>query len=115
MGQRYSNILIQQADLLLAFGTRLSLQQSGFNWQAFVPAGEIIQVDCDPAELSKGHPNVALPVCADANLLLRHLAQSDLGDHSEWIDFCREVRAAIPLVEPVNNTGEGYLSPYNLC
>jgi acetolactate synthase I/II/III large subunit len=111
-GQRYSNILIQQSDLLLALGTRLSLQQSGFNWQAFIPAGEIIQVDCDPAELSKGHPNVALPVCADANRVLKDLTQYDLGDHSEWIDFCREVRAALPLVEPVNNTGAGYLSPY---
>jgi acetolactate synthase-1/2/3 large subunit len=111
-GQRYSNILIQQADLLLTLGTRLSLQQTGFNWQAFIPAGEIIQVDCDAAELTKGHPNVALPVCGDANQILGHLAQSDLGDHSEWVDFCRQVRAAIPLVEPVNNTGEGYLSPY---
>jgi acetolactate synthase I/II/III large subunit len=111
-GQRYSNILMQQSDLLLALGTRLSLQQTGFNWQAFIPVGEIIQVDCDAAELSKGHPKVALPICGDANLLLQQLVQHDFGDHSEWIDFCREVRAAIPLVEPVNNTGEDYLSPY---
>jgi acetolactate synthase-1/2/3 large subunit len=111
-GQRSSNILLQQSDLLLALGTRLSLQQTGFNWQAFIPAGEIIHVDCDAAELTKGHPKVALPVCGDANSLLNKLAQTSLGDHQEWIDFCRTVRAAIPLVEPVNNTGEGYLSPY---
>ena len=111
-GQRSSNILIQQCDLLLALGTRLSLQQTGFNWQAFIPSGEIIQVDCDPAELTKGHPRVALPVCGDANLVLQTLLKNDLGDHSEWIEFCREVRAAIPLVEGVNNTGERYLSPY---
>jgi acetolactate synthase-1/2/3 large subunit len=111
-GQRSSNILLQQSDLLLALGTRLSLQQTGFNWQAFIPAGEIIHVDCDAAELTKGHPKVALPVCGDANSLLNKLAQTSLGDHQEWIDFCRTVRAAIPLVEPVNNTSEGYLSPY---
>jgi acetolactate synthase-1/2/3 large subunit len=111
-GQRYSNILIQQADLLLALGTRLSLQQSGFNWRSFIPNGDIVQVDCDPAELTKGHPNVAVSVCGDANEVLRRIAKTDLGDHSEWIEFCRSVRASIPLVEPVNNTGEGYLSPY---
>jgi acetolactate synthase I/II/III large subunit len=111
-GQRYSNILMQQSDVLLALGSRLSLQQTGFNWQSFVPNGDVIHVDCDPAELTKGHPHVALPVCCDANEVLTLLASKDLGDHGEWIEFCRSVQATLPLVEPVNNTGEGYLSPY---
>jgi acetolactate synthase-1/2/3 large subunit len=111
-GQRYSNILMQQADVLLAMGTRLSLQQTGFNWQQFVPAGEVIQVDCDRTELTKGHPKVAMAICGDANEVLRGVVAGDLGEHGEWVSFCREVKAALPLVEPVNNTGEGYLSPY---
>jgi acetolactate synthase-1/2/3 large subunit len=111
-GMRYSNILMQQADLLLAVGTRLSLQQTGFNWQQFVPGGEVIHVDCDRAELTKGHPKVAMSVCGDANEVLRGVASADLGSHADWVEFCRSVKAALPLVEPVNNTGEGYLSPY---
>ncbi len=111
-GMRYSNVLLQQADLVIALGTRLSLQQSGFNWQGFIPAGEIVQVDCDETELSKGHPRVATPLCGDANEVLRSLMGQPLGDHAAWVDFCREVRTALPLVEPVNNTGDGFLSPY---
>jgi acetolactate synthase I/II/III large subunit len=111
-GMRYSNILMQQADVLLALGTRLSLQQTGFNWQQFVPGGEVIQVDCDPKELSKGHPKVAMAICGDANRVLRAVATADLGKHEEWVQFCRQVKAELPLVEPVNNTGDGYLSPY---
>ncbi len=111
-GMRYSNILMQQADVLLALGTRLSLQQSGFNWQQFVSGGEVIQIDCDRAELTKGHPKVAMPICGDANAVLRGIASADLGSHADWVEFCRSVKAALPLVEPVNNTGEGYLSPY---
>jgi acetolactate synthase I/II/III large subunit len=111
-GQRYANILLQQSDLLLALGTRLSLQQTGFNWQSFIPVGEVIQVDCDPAELAKGHPRVALPICADANTVLKGLVGKDLGTHVEWLNFCGMVRDAIPLVEPVNQTGATYLSPY---
>lgn len=111
-GMRYSNILMQQADVLLAFGTRLSLQQSGFNWQQFVPVGEVIQVDCDRGELTKGHPKVAMAICGDANAVLRGVVQKDLGEHVEWLEFCRGVKTDLPLVEPVNNTGEGYLSPY---
>src|SRR5882757_5296661 len=112
-GQRYSNILLQQADVLLALGTRLSLQQTGFNWQKFVPVGEVIHVDCDSTELKKGHPKVALPICGDANAVLESIVTDGVsGDYSEWIAFCRLVKNRLPLVEPVNKTGEGYLSPY---
>ncbi len=111
-GQRYSNTLVQQADLLIALGTRLSLQQTGFNWQQFVPAGEVVQVDCDPAELAKGHPKLAFAVCADANEVLDRLTAKTQSPYAEWVAFCTAVKQQLPLVEPVNNTGEGYLSPY---
>jgi acetolactate synthase-1/2/3 large subunit len=80
--------------------------------QQFAPGAEVIQVDCDRAELTKGHPKIAMAVCGDANQILTSLVRSDLGSHREWIEFCREVKTSLPLVEPVNNTGEGYLSPY---
>ena len=110
-GMRFANVLLQQADLVVALGTRLSLQQTGFNWQQFVPVGEVVQVDCDAAELSKGHPKLAEAICGDANAVLRGLVAEPLGEHGEWVEFCREVRGALPLVE-ANQTGEGYLSPY---
>jgi len=55
-GMRWANVLLQQADLVVAVGTRLGLQQTGFNWQEFAPVGDVIQVDIDNAELEKGHP-----------------------------------------------------------
>jgi acetolactate synthase-1/2/3 large subunit len=111
-GQRSANILLQQSDLVVALGTRLGLQQTGFNWQEFVPLGEVIQVECDAAELHKGHPRVDLPVLGDANVALQYIADSELGTYDEWIHFCRSVRQTIPLVEPVNPTEAGYISPY---
>ena len=114
-GQRYANLLLQQADLVVALGTRLGLQQTGFNWQEFAPAGDVVQVDCDPAELAKGHPSVAWPILADANAILSHLAQCDLGRYENWVMFCRKVKQALPLNEPVNKTAEGYVSPYEFA
>lgn len=112
-GQRYSNILLQQADLILALGTRLGLQQTGFNWQQFAPLATIVQVDCDQQELQKGHPQVDIALCGDANTVLKQIVSfKALGNDNAWVEFCRDVRDAIPLVEPVNHTGEGYLSPY---
>jgi acetolactate synthase-1/2/3 large subunit len=34
-GQRAANLLVAQADLIIAVGTRLGMQQTGFNWQQF--------------------------------------------------------------------------------
>jgi acetolactate synthase I/II/III large subunit len=111
-GQRYANILLQQADVLAVFGSRLGIQHTGYNWEEFVPVGEIIHVDIDPAEVSKGHPKIALPVCADANPLLQEVLTHNLGKHEEWVSFCREVKQAIPLIEDANKIRDGYISSY---
>lgn len=112
-GQRSANLVLQQADLLIALGTRLGMQQTGFNWRQFVPVGEIIQADLDRAELEKGHPRIAQGLCVDANDMLAKLACMNLGDHAEWLAYARHVRDVLPAVEEVNTTTDGYISPYH--
>lgn len=112
-GQRGANVLLQQADLVLALGTRLGLQQTGFNWQGFAPLATVVQVDLDPAELAKGHPKVDVPWCADADEVLTALVGLDrLPGWGEWLAECHEVRALLPTAEAANVTGPGYLDPY---
>ncbi|MBV9954389.1 MAG: thiamine pyrophosphate-binding protein, partial [Pseudolabrys sp.] len=114
-GQRYANLVMQQADLLIALGSRLGLQQTGFNWQQFIPAGKVVQVECDKVELEKGHPRVDWPIHGDANNVLRHLSKADLGTHSDWLAYCRDIKTELPLSEAINETRSGYLSPYEFC
>lgn len=111
-GQRSANLIIQQSDLLIAIGTRLGMQQTGFNWQEFIPNGDIIQVEIDQAELDKGHPKVAIPILGDANEFLERLVEQSLGHYSEWLSYAQEIRSTIPLIEPINKTGDDYISPY---
>jgi acetolactate synthase-1/2/3 large subunit len=113
-GQRSANLVMQQSDVLLVLGSRLGLQQTGFNWQEFAPVGRVIQVDVDSAELEKGHPKLDMAVAADANDLLFRLTAQDLGRHADWVAYCRKIRDAVPLVEPVNETRQGFISPYVL-
>lgn len=110
-GQRSANVLLQQCDLLIALGTRLGLQQTGFNWQGFVPVGRVVQVDIDEEELRKGHPAVHLAIHGDADELLRALGGAELPGWAEWLSFCRSVREELPLIE-WNETGTGYMDPY---
>jgi acetolactate synthase-1/2/3 large subunit len=113
-GQRSSNLILQQADLVLALGSRLGLQQTGFNWHAFVPLGDVIQVDIDPAELAKPNPQTTLAIEADADAFLESLLSHSLGDHSEWLAFSQQVRERLPLSEPCNQTPDGFLNPYDM-
>jgi acetolactate synthase-1/2/3 large subunit len=112
-GQRSSNIIIQQSDLIIAVGTRLGMQQTGFNWQEFGRDAQVIQVDIDPAELRKGHPRIDVGLCVDADDFLQRFMAADLSRHDPWLTYARRVRAAIPRVEPVNQTGDAYISPYD--
>ena len=112
-GQRYANVLIQQADVIVALGTRLGLQQTGFNWREFGKLAKIVQVDIDRAELEKGHPHVAMPIHADANDALVRLTDAPSSSYERWMEFCRHVKARLPLAEPANVVGDGYIDPYS--
>ena len=112
-GQRYANIILQQSDLIVAFGTRLGVQQTGFNWQGFAPKAQIVQFDIDPCELEKGHPAVDFGITGDANYALQELAKHSYSEYSNWVSFCRLVKELLPLSEETNTTRDGYVSPYD--
>lgn len=112
-GQRSANILIQRADLIIAIGTRLGLQQTGFNWQEFGRDATIVQIDIDKNELGKGHPRVDYPLAVEADDFARRFVSRPLARHDGWLAEARRLRGAVPRIENVNRTGEGYISPYN--
>ncbi len=111
-GQRGANLVLAQSDCIVALGSRLGLQQTGFNWQEFAPVGKVVQVDIDPAELDKGHPVVDVPLMCDANDTLRALSQRRFGTYDEWIAYARNVIDTFPLNDPTNETAPGFISPY---
>lgn len=113
-GQRSANLLIQQSDLLIAIGTRLGIQQTGFAWDEFVPNGKVVQVDIDGSELVKGHPEVDLAIKLDGNLLLSQLVEVDQPKSrwTNWLDFCQSVSELVPVLDPANVTATGYSDPF---
>jgi acetolactate synthase-1/2/3 large subunit len=114
-GQRAANILIQQADLVLAVGTRLGLQQTGFAWEEFVPNGKVVHVDIDNSELEKGHPKIEHGVNSDATEFLSALFASAHDFNLEilsWLEFCRDVTSTLPLNDPQNETRPEFIDPY---
>ncbi len=112
-GQRSANIIIQRADLIIALGTRLGLQQTGFNWREFGRAATVVHVDIDASELDKGHPRTDYRFAADADDLVRRFVAHPLAAKDDWLAEARRIRNAVPRVEDVNTTRPGFLSPYD--
>ena len=92
MGDRPGNWAIQNADLILAVGTRISIRQVGYNWKTWARAAEVIMVDIDQAEMKKPTLHVEMPVWADAKDFLTHLAaaaEDKVFGGEEWLETCR--------------------------
>ena len=74
MGDRPGNWAIQNADLILAVGTRISIRQVGYNWKTWAREAEVIMVDVDENEMKKPTLHVEMPIWADAKDFLTKLS-----------------------------------------
>lgn len=112
-GMRWSNLLIQQADLVIAVGARLSLQQTGFNWRDFAPLADVVHVDADEAEVAKEHPRKWLAVKANPEAFLEALIESpNTQGWGAWRDFGQTVKSLLPLSEAANTCQDGFVNTY---
>lgn len=102
-GDRAGNWTIQNADLILAIGTRISIRQVGYNWKTWARAAEVIMVDIDKAEMKKPTLHVDMPVWADAKNFLTAMDRNLSGkmeNHREWLDTCHTWKQTYPVVLP---------------
>jgi acetolactate synthase-1/2/3 large subunit len=102
----------QKSTGIIALGTRLGLQQTGFNWQEFGRDALIFHVDIDQNELNKGHPRTDGKYAVDANNFLERFLLSKIESKRDWILYAQKIREKIPRVEDVNKTRENFISPY---
>ena len=103
MGDRPGNWAIQNADLILAVGTRISIRQVGYNWKTWARAAEVIMVDIDQAEMKKPTLHVEMPVWADAKDFLTRLAaaaEDRVFGGEAWLETCRRWKHDYPAVLP---------------
>jgi len=105
MGDRAGNFAIQNADLILAIGTRISIRQVGYNWKTWAREAEVIMVDIDKAELKKPTLHIEMPVWADARDFLTKLGSRLSKDETvfnekQWLSTCQRWKMEYPAVLP---------------
>ena len=103
MGDRPGNWAIQNADLILAIGTRISIRQVGYNWKTWAREAEVIMVDIDPAEMKKPTLHVEMPIHADAkdflSALNRNITEEKVSKAEDWNQICRDWKKNYPVIQ----------------
>lgn len=123
-GDRASNFVVQNADMLLVIGCRLSVPQIGYNFKAFASKAKIVMVDIDEREIRKPSLNVEYGIVADAKAfiveLTRSLQSSPYSDFEygwlcgqyadnpdlvvnrilPWLGCCKHWRSYYPIILP---------------
>lgn len=117
MGDRAGNFAVQNSDLVLAVGSRLSIRQVGYNWKSWARAAKKIVVDIDSEELKKKTVGADLPVWADAKDFLESLDKkipdgTKLFANTEWLDRCAGWKAGYPVVQPRHYADDEYANVY---
>lgn len=101
MGDRPGNWAIQNADLILAVGTRISIRQVGYNWKTWAREAEVIMVDIDSAEMKKPTLHVEMPIWADAKDFLAKmdaLSAAPVHKDGKWLAVCQRWKRDYPVV-----------------
>ncbi|OAI41256.1 hypothetical protein AYO40_03485 [Planctomycetaceae bacterium SCGC AG-212-D15] len=113
VGDYAGNWAVQNSDLLLILGSRLSIRQISYNWASFAPKAYKIWVDIDPAELEKPTIRPDLPVVSDIKRFMRCLSAHVIACHNKyWLGECR-FRASICQVVKDKHRKDHTINPYH--
>ena len=141
MGDRAGNFAVQNSDLVLSIGSRLSIRQVGYNYKTWARAAFVIVNDIDCEELKKPSVHVDMAVHADAGDLLERLdgeldaifaeegeklpesisrpGLKQLFEGGEglpgmnWSETCRMWKETYPVVQP-KHWASGEMEPANV-
>ncbi len=101
---RSANFAIQNADVVLSIGSRISLGLTGWAYRDFVREGKLIVVDIDATELEKSTIRPSLAIHADLKdficEMLLHLESYAPQDLSEWKAKIKYWKEKYPVVLP---------------
>lgn len=135
MGDRAGNFAVQNSDLILAVGNRLSIRQVGYNFKTWAREAFVIMVDADAEEMKKPTLHCEMPIHADAGDFLEKLEQEldkelcgksasetdeerkdtenlRLFNKEEWLKACSDWKKNYPVVQPKHYEEQPHANVY---
>ena len=119
-GDRIGNIMVQNSDLLIVLGTRLSIRQVSYAYDLLAPNAYKVMVDVDLAEMQKPTLNIDMPIHVNLSEFIDKMTlaidnENSLPNFEEWRNWGREIESKIPTLFDDNPDVEGYTNSYKFA
>lgn len=113
-GQRYSNFIVQNSDLVVCIGTRMAYPQIGYDINEFAREAKVVAVDIDQKELDKFKERLSVAVCSDAGDFIRGILSQPKPENnvSTWIEQCHKYRESFPIIGKEHDDTNGFMNSY---
>ena len=119
-GDRIGNIMVQNSDLLIVMGTRLSIRQVSYAYDLLAPKAYKVMVDIDLAEMQKPTLNIDMPIHVNLSEFIDKILtalkdENNLPDFKAWREWGRAIENKIPTLFDDNPDCEGYANSYKFA
>jgi len=111
IGDRAGNFAVQNSDLLICLGCRMSQGIIGYNTNTFAREAKIIYIDNDQNEIEKTNINYTLKINMDLNLFFDYF-NYDTKDYNLWVDKCNSWKNKWQYELPIINLANEKINPY---
>lgn len=105
-GNRWANLAIGSADLLIVIGSRLDIRQTGAHINGFQAGKMIVHIDCDTSEINN-RLTECIPIVADAKLFLNeslsYFKLKKLVKPTAWLEQINDLKSKWPDINELQN------------
>lgn len=91
-GNRVSNMILNECDLIVSIGARLGLRQIGSKRELFAPKAKLIRCDVDQYELGRKVKADEEQYNFDALYFMQQLISEEIPDYIDWWNRCHKAK-----------------------
>jgi len=100
-GDRPGNMTVQNSDLVLSVGCRLSVSSTGHEYKSFAREATVVVVDIDPVEHRKNTIRIDMFIHADAKMFLNRInGAKPFAPRTSWLEKCQNWKDKYPVFLP---------------
>jgi acetolactate synthase I/II/III large subunit len=100
-GQRAANFIFQKSDCIIVLGSRLTLPQTGYDFDELARSGKIIMIDVDETEFKSFSK---LNIKCDCSFFLKNL--NCFYKNNNWIEECLKLKNKFPIIDEFHKDEE---------
>ena len=119
-GDRIGNIMVQNSDLLIVMGTRLSIRQTSYAYDLLAPKAYKVMIDIDLAEMEKPTLNIDMAIHANLSEFIDKLSivtESFVAPEAfeAFKKWGRNIQTKLPTLFDDNPDNDGYTNSYKFA